>query len=518
MIRLKSAHLPEPEIVRDLERILPSMADKDSSLWGEAAEAEAAIRLGWISSPTDALELLPRISTLVDWANERGLDHVVLCGMGGSSLAPEVICRAYRKSITIVDSTDPGQIRDALEDNLSRSVVVIGSKSGSTIETDSAKRAFEAAFTAAGLSPTQHLIIVTDPGSPLEESATVAGYQVLTADPNVGGRYSALTAFGLLPSALAGVNIGELIKDALTAIETIVTTDSPAVTLAALLGAHERTSPYFSLSTPDGIGDWIEQLVAESTGKSDRGLLPIVVESPKSPGFKGSGVLSISINQNAESDIQIEAPLGAQFVLWEWATALASRVIGVNPFDQPNVAESKAKTALMLEDISKLAIKPDFVFGSVEVFGDFPGAELVDSLAAFLEQIPSRGYLALMAFLDRVADVKASALRSQLTMLTGKPVTFGWGPRFLHSTGQFHKGNPNIGAFLQITGDPGADYPIAGREYTFHTLQMAQAIGDGQALSARAVPLIRLNLKDRAKGLTEISAAVAELTLRRATS
>lgn len=518
MIRLRSAQTPDPETVRDLEWVLPFLADKDPTLWGEEAATEAAVRLGWISAPSDAFELLPRIAALVDWANERKLDHVVLCGMGGSSLAPEVICKSYDKQITIVDSTDPGQIRNAIEDRLAQSVVVIGSKSGSTIETDSAKRAFEAAFVAAGLRPSQHLIIVTDPGSPLEESAASAGYQILTADPNVGGRYSALTAFGLLPSALAGVNIADLIKDALTAVEEIVTTNSPAVKLAALLGAHEKKSPFFSISAPHGIGDWIEQLVAESTGKSDRGLLPIVVESPDSPGFKGPGVLSLTMNQSVDADIQIDAPLGAQFVLWEWATALVSRVIGINPFDQPNVAESKTKTGLMLENTQQLSIKPNSVFGSVEVFGDFPGHDLTDSLRAFLDQIPSPGYLALMVFLDRFVDAEASALRGELAVLTGKPVTFGWGPRFLHSTGQFHKGNPKIGAFLQITGEATDDYPIAECPYTFHTLQMAQAIGDGQALLERAVPLVRLHLTDRAKGLAQISAAIAELTLRRATS
>ncbi|OIQ79869.1 glucose-6-phosphate isomerase [mine drainage metagenome] len=518
MINLRTRSVPAPEIVSDLTSILPRLAAKDPTLWGQAAQEEAASRLGWISSPSDASELLPRIAEHVSWARERGLDHVVLCGMGGSSLAPEVICNNYGKQLTIVDTTDPGQVLAAISNRLSHTVVVISSKSGSTVETDSAKRAFEAAFTNAGLHPTDHMIVVTDPGSPLEKSAADAGYRLLTADSNVGGRYSALTAFGLLPSALAGVDIAALVSDAVRASELVATSDSPAVTLGALLGAHEKNSPYFTLLAPHGIGDWIEQLVAESTGKSDHGLLPVVVETATSPGFTGPGILSICINEQTSADVEINAPLGAQFVLWEWATALAARVIGINPFDQPNVQESKTKTGLMLENIDQLTKKSESHFGAVEVFGDYQGESLAASLDHFFRQVPVHGYLALMVFLDRFADAKASHLRSAITELIAKPVTFGWGPRFLHSTGQFHKGNPKIGAFLQITGDVTIDAPIAGRAYSFHTLQMAQAVGDGQALLERGVPVLRLHLTNRSEGLLEIEKAIAELTLRRGAS
>jgi glucose-6-phosphate isomerase len=515
---MKTSIIPPSEIVLDLFSVLPRLAVKDPSLWGDAAKSEAETRLGWISSPADVDQLLPKIAALVAWAAVRQLDHVVLCGMGGSSLAPEVICKSYDKAILIVDSTDPGQVRHAIADRLSRSVVVIASKSGGTIETDSAKRAFESALSNAGLSPADHLIIITDPDSPLEKSAIADGYKVLTADPMVGGRYSALTAFGLLPSALAGVDIAQIVSDADSATSALAAPDSPAVLLAAILGAHEKSSPYFSVNAPPGLGDWIEQLVAESTGKSDHGLLPIVVESSKSPGFKASGTLSISINSAANADLEIEGPLGAQFVLWEWATALTARVIGVNPFDQPNVAESKTKTGSMLENTDQLTRKSEMDFGSVEIFGNFKGTSLSETLGHFFEQIPANGYLALMVFLDRFVDAEARILRPALADLLAQPVTFRWGPRFLHSTGQFHKGHPGIGAFLQITGDAREDYPIAGRPYSFHTLQMAQAIGDGQALLERGVPLIRIHLRDRQQGLVDIEKALRELTLRRATS
>jgi len=518
LISLKSSIVPSIAVINDLQAAAPRLAQKDPTLWGNEFSSESATRLGWVSSPSDALLLLPRIAELVSWAAGRQLNRVILCGMGGSSLAPEVICNSYDKEIIIVDTTDPGQIHSAIAGDLAHSVVVISSKSGSTIETDSAKRAFEAAFKSIDLRPSEHLIIVTDPQSTLHNSAVVDGYQVLLADPNVGGRYSALTAFGLLPSALAGVDIAGLIHEAISASSSMANLDSPAIALAAILGEHEKSSPYVALLTKHGIGDWIEQLVAESTGKSDHGLLPIVVENSSSPGFKAQSVLSVSINREESADLNIDAPLGAQFVLWEWATALASRIIEINPFDQPNVAESKAKTALMLEDTHQLEIKPNLSFEYLEVFGNYQGQSLADALAQFMNQIPSNGYLAIMAFLDRFTDSKAIELRSSIALLIEKPVTFGWGPRFLHSTGQFHKGNPSIGSFLQITGDTSADYPISERPYSFHTLQMAQAIGDGQALKERQVPIIRLHLKERDLGLAAIGEAVAELILRREVS
>ncbi len=480
--------------------------------------AEAALRLGWISSPTDATELLAKITELTNWARYRDLSHVVLCGMGGSSLAPEVICKTYDKPITILDSTDPQQVARTISDRLANTVVIIASKSGSTTETDSAKRAYEAAFVEAGMLPAEHLIIITDPGSPLAAAAKEDGYQVLTADPAVGGRYSALTAFGLLPSALAGVDIEQLVSDAVAALQVVTGDPSPAVLLGALLGEHARQSPYVSVSAPSGLGDWIEQLVAESTGKANRGLLPIVVESSSSPGFQGNGVLSIAINQAESADLLVTGPLGGQFVLWEWATALAGRVIGINPFDQPNVAESKENTARVLTQPGSLGIAPDRTIGSVEIYGGRGSGSLSDCLADFFAEIPANGYLAVMAYLDRFADAAAAGLRAEIAGLLGCPVTFGWGPRFLHSTGQFHKGNPGLGAFLQITGASPDDYPIPSRPYSFATLQMAQAIGDAEALRGRKAPLLRLHLRDRRSGLREIAEAIRELTLRRATS
>jgi len=518
MINVRTALSPQAAISQDLQAVLPRLAAKDPSLWGADAMGEAAHRLGWISSPHDAEELIVRINELVSWARERNLDHVVLCGMGGSSLAPEVICKTYGKPITILDSTDPQQVARAISDRLANSVVIIASKSGSTTETDSAKRAYEAAFAEAGMLPNDHLIIITDPGSPLERSAKEDGYRILTADPMVGGRYSALTAFGLLPSALAGVDIKQLVNDAVDSLRAVVATPSPAVLLGALLGEHEKQSPYVSLSAPGGLGDWIEQLVAESTGKENRGLLPIVVESSASAGFRADGVLSVAINQEASADLVIAGPLGGQFVLWEWATALAGRVIGIDPFDQPNVAESKANTAKVLAEPGSLDIAPDRTIGAVAIYGDLEQRPLSDCLANFFDEIPAHGYLAVMAYLDRFADADAAGLRSEIAGLLDRPVTFGWGPRLLHSTGQFHKGNSGLGAFLQITGASRSDYPIASRPYSFATLQMAQAIGDAQALRGRQAPLLRLHLTDRRAGLHEIAEAIRELTLRRATS
>ena len=220
------------------DRFASRIARQDPTLWGPAAEEEAGKRLAWVTLPESSRGLVSDVAALEVQCRERGLSRVVLCGMGGSSLAPEVICEAAGVQLTVVDSSDPDQVRDALEDRLAETVVVVSSKSGGTVETDSQKRAFEKAFTDAGLEPTERIVVVTDPGSPLEEAARSAGYRVFLADPDVGGRYSALTAFGLVPSGLAGADIGELLDQA-EAVRPVLeedTADNPALRLGALLG------------------------------------------------------------------------------------------------------------------------------------------------------------------------------------------------------------------------------------------------------------------------------------------
>ncbi len=505
------------------EQDLPgALTGRDATLWGADAAAEAGIRLGWLDAVATGRELLPQVLALREELAGEGVQRVVLCGMGGSSLAPEVICASSGSPLVVVDTTDPGQVRAAFSD-LDRTVVVVSSKSGGTLETDSHRRAARAAFEAAGLDPARRVVVVTDPGSPFEKAAREEGTRaVFLADPDVGGRYSALTAFGLVPAGLAGVDIARLLDEA-AALEPSLgaTTGNPALALGAALGGGAiagRDKLVLPPGEHPGFGDWAEQLVAESTGKQGRGLLPIVVEGADAPGTEPAADSHLVVTDAATAPgpeiphTIVTGPLGAKFLAWEYATAVAAVPMRINPFDQPNVQESKNNTGAILDGHAPLADRsPLFVEGGVEVYATGDLLAEVDSLAGALEAllaaVPERGYLAVMAYLDRVADAEALRLRALLARRLAHPVTFGWAPRFLHSTGQFHKGGPQTGAFLQLTGAVTEDLEIPGRPYTFGTLQAAQARGDLRALEERDRPVLNVHLTDRAAGLAALLSA-----------
>ncbi|MCW2600058.1 MAG: phosphoglucose isomerase [Frankiales bacterium] len=484
------------------DRVPSRLLAHDATLWGPDAESEASIRLGWLDAVTVSRQLLPPLLALYDALRGEGLDQVVLCGMGGSSLAPEVICRSAGVPLTVLDSTHPDQVRSALEGDLSRTVVVVSSKSGGTLETDSQRRALVEAFKTRGIDPRTRVIVVTDPGSPLEQLAKDEGYRaVFLADPHVGGRYSALTAFGLVPSALAGADVATLLDQADAFLAVLADDDNPALQLGAGLPADGRDKLALDASgSPlEGFGDWAEQLIAESTGKLGRGLLPVVVDSDapevQSPA---ADVHVLRIGPEVPAlGTSVTGSLGEQFLAWEYAVAVAGRLLGINPFDQPDV-ESAKQAARGLLDKRPEPERPVFVDGAVEVFatpGWFDGPQtLAGAVDALLATVPPRGYLAVMAYLDRLRDASLSAVRSPLAKRLERPVTFGWGPRFLHSTGQFHKGGPPIGSFLQLTGLVQQDLPIPDRPFSFGTLIAAQAAGDAAVLADHGRPVLRLHL------------------------
>jgi glucose-6-phosphate isomerase len=501
--------------------ITEAIVAKDASVWGADATELAAERLGWLDCATVSRPLVAEIEALRTELNAAGVDHVVLAGMGGSSLAPEVIAATYGVELTTLDTTDPGQIAASLGDRLASTVLVVSSKSGGTLETDSHRRAYEDAFRAADIDPVARIVVVTDPGSPLAAIAADAGYRVFEADPNVGGRYSALTAFGLVPTGLAGVPIGELLDQAAAISAALTGDENPAAMLGAALGGfgnagHDKVVIAEAGSGIVGFGDWVEQLIAESTGKIGRGLLPVVVGDASSPGFtqrEDTHLVTIGGAPPA-TGTSVGGPLGAQFLLWEFATAVAGKVIGINPFDQPNVQESKDNTAAVLDKAGDGPLpegEPILVDGAIEVHGDgdlFGGAtEIASVIDAILRAIPDHGYLAVMAYLDRIHDAAAATLRDALAARTDRAVTFGWGPRFLHSTGQYHKGGPPVGAFLQITGVNAFDLEVPGRPFSFGRLQLAQALGDSQAINSRSRPFVRLHLTDRAAGIDQLLTA-----------
>lgn len=503
-----------PEAVHDADPIAARIFAHDASIWGADAEHEAGIRLGWVDLPETSRSLVEAVTALRSERVARGQTHVVLCGMGGSSLAPEVICAAAGVPLTVLDSSHPDMVRSALADRLSASIVVVSSKSGGTVETDSLMRAYVAAFEMAGLDPADHLVVVTDPDSPFDKEATAAGYRVFRADPNVGGRYSALSAFGLVPSGLAGADIASLLDEAATARNVLSSNapDNPALQLGGALGdAYQDGTDKLTLFDASGVGlgDWIEQLVAESTGKIGRGILPVVVSGTEAPNFAPSSPDEFLVVTGADDaphaasgySAAVTAGLGAQFLLWETAVAVAGYRLGINPFDQPDVESAKQAAREFLSAAGGGPEPADIVERGISAHGT-SAATLEEALAELLAQVdPDHGYVAIQAYLDRLGHPAYAELRDVLARRTGRPVTFGWGPRFLHSTGQLHKGGPATGVYLQVTDDPVNDLQVPGRDFTFGTFIAAQAAGDAHVLRGHNRPVLRLHLSDATAAL-----------------
>ncbi len=532
------------------DQVASKIAAKDATLWGAEAEHEASIRLGWVDLFEASRALVPLIKQAREELNAKGVNRIVLAGMGGSSLAPEVITKTAGVALHVLDSTDPEMVSSVLNEDLEKTALVVSSKSGSTVETDSQRRVFEKHFQDAGINPAERIIVVTDPGSPLEASAREAGYRVFVADPTVGGRYSALTAFGLVPSGLAGVNIEALLNEAEQASRFFQedSEDNIALNLgAALGGTRPLRDKLIFVDEGSGIVDfaaWAEQLIAESTGKEGTGLLPVVVKagdpealSPQDDFLEirlvaqvGSDsettdsaattsnstdddVTLVSGDDDAIAGIEVSGGLGAQLVLWEYATVIASYLLDINPFDQPDVESAKIATRGLL-DSRPAPEAPLFTDGGIEVRATKgllnDSINTVDqALTALLGELSVSGYLAVQAYVDRLHMTELEEIRPVLALTSKRPVTFGWGPRFLHSTGQFHKGGPAVGVFLQITADSTNDLDIPGIPFTFGELINAQATGDASVLAELGQPVLRLHLKDRSAAVSQLIAAIA---------
>ncbi|QEO10071.1 glucose-6-phosphate isomerase [Protaetiibacter larvae] len=508
-----------PQLVAD--GVAGRITTLDATLWGPAAEDEASKRLGWTEAVAVSTPLVDDILALREALRAKGVTHIVLGGMGGSSLAPEVITNTYGVALTVLDSTDPEQVRTALEDRLTETAVVISSKSGSTVETDSQKRVYEQAFRAAGIDPTERIVVVTDPGSPLDVAARADGYRVFNADPTVGGRYSALTAFGLVPSGLAGVDIAQLLDEAqAVSLELALDTpENPGLVLGAAIAGTSPLKDKLGI-VPDGthivgFGDWVEQLIAESTGKEGTGILPVVLDVDSyevTAGLPDVQIVRLVANEREtrevrEGEIEVSGTLGGQLLVWEYATVVAGRLLGINPFDQPDVESAKIATRGLLDARPEPA-PALFVADGIEVRTS-GGLELADeslegAVDALLAALPADGYVSVQAYLDRIAHPGLAGIRDALARRSGRPVTFGWGPRFLHSTGQFHKGGPAVGVFLQIVGASTEDLEIPERPFTFGQLIQAQAAGDASVLAAHGRPVLTLTLPEVADGVATL--------------
>lgn len=507
-----------PSLVAD--QVASRLFAKDHTLWGKDAESESAIRLGWVDAATESLALVDEVEDLARNLHSKGLTRVVLCGMGGSSLAPEVITKTAGKQLVVLDSTDPSQVIAAISDDLEKTIVVVSSKSGSTVETDSQKRSFEKAFTDLGIEPTERIFIVTDPDSPMHKAAILDGYRVFLANPNVGGRYSALTAFGLVPTVLAGVDVRPILESAQAASGklSIDSVDNPGLQLGAAMARTAAGSGYkdklglvSGASSLIGFGDWAEQLIAESTGKIGKGVLPVVLDT-SSPEITSDhdDLLLIEISDSSSGssfELAVSGDLGEQLLLWEVATAVASRLLGVNPFDQPDVESAKVAARALLDSPrvdSEFAFKDNGISVAAKGF-ELTAKDLESALAELMFQKKANSYFSIHAYLNRESANSAQKLRERLARATNRPTTFGWGPRFLHSTGQYHKGGPKQGVFLVLVNGDSVDLEIPGRPFGYRGLIASQANGDSNVLASHGVPVLILSLTNIEEDIERIS-------------
>ncbi len=544
------------------DRIGERLRARDHTIWSPDP-TEIADRLGWLTLPAAMRAELVAIDRIVAGARAAGLSRALLLGMGGSSLAPEVFSRVLGSRpgylrLRVLDSTHPDAVRAAAADGPpERTLVIVATKSGGTVETISLFRYLYTWLEGRlGRAAAQaRVVAITDPGSGLEREARQLGAaHVVYGDPEVGGRYSALSAFGLVPAALMGVDVGRLL-DAAAAEAAQPIEESPGLRLGALLGAAERAGrDKLTLRSPAALaplGAWIEQLVAESTGKDGRGILPVdgepALDVDRYPADRvfavhrlgaepadGLEALRDAGHPVAECILDSLDEIGALMYRWEVATAVAGAVIGINPFDQPNVESAKVSARSMVGAYRATgalpALTPATAAGDLTLYDDATDAEPVDAgqgaadlhdaLAAFLGPAAfagGRGYVALHAYLPPApaTDAALQRLRRRILERCGTAVTCGYGPRFLHSTGQLHKGDAGAGSFIQLTADLRDDLPIPDRAgaadgaLSFGVLIEAQALGDRQALLDAGRRVLRIGLgADPVAGLDALAAAI----------
>lgn len=547
-MRATTLDISDAEARAGAERLVPRLSDEDASLWSDDAgqRAEIADLLGWIRI---AERLEPEADAISEWAARASaaIDDVVLLGMGGSSLAPEVMAAmlpaaARRPRLTVLDSTDPATVRRVgAAIDLARTLFIVASKSGGTLETATLYATFRARYEERGdRDAGSHFIAITDPGTSLAQRASDEGFaRTFLNDPRIGGRYSALSYFGLVPAALVGLDIAAVLRGAVefgrAALRQTDIESNSAVQLGLALGAlAQRGRDKLSLAlspTTAPLGAWIEQLVAESTGKHGLGVVPVDGEALGESSVYGEDRVFVGVSVGDEAldglDALAEAghpvirltlsdvhDLGAEFWRWELATAVAGWVLGINPFDQPNVEESKANTARVLEGVmdgaSPLRDEAAAETGGALRVSGAPGTTAAEAVRAFLGETAAGDYVSIHAYLDRTPahEARLRQIQTSIRDRTKLATTLGFGPRFLHSTGQLHKGGPNRGVFMQITCDHREDVPIPGEAYGFATLIDAQAEGDLRSLRDKERRVLRLAASEPTAALNELAAVV----------
>jgi len=519
----------------------PRIWARDPGLWTDDAEAAKAVldRLGWLDLPETMRAYVDELREFAAGVRADGIDRVLVCGMGGSSLCVEVLAgvlgAAHGLPVRVLDSTHPAAVATAARWAMPRrSLYVVASKSGTTTEPNDFAAFFEArAAEVLGSAAGRHFVAITDPGTVLVEHAITFGYRsVFENPPDIGGRYSALSLFGLVPAALLGVDLDALLQQAremaLECGPDADDADNPGVRLGRFMGSNalDGRDKVTVLTAPElaPLGLWIEQLLAESTGKHGRGLLPVVGEAPEPVESFGDDRAVVGID-----DAGVTAPgaaalkaadhpamflglgerieLGAEFFRWEFATAVAGHLLGINAFDQPDVQAAKDATKRVLAELAAGGGLPE---PAVWLRDERDVASVAALLRELLAGAGPGGYVALMAYLDPTDDAEDAIQRARTRIrdATLAATTVGFGPRFLHSTGQYHKGGPNAGRFIQLVDRPEADLDVPGRGYSFATLVAAQAAGDAEALEAKGRRLVRIGL-DGQRALDLFADAVA---------
>ena len=571
---MKPAHrtLP-PELAVEFERLLDDWQqdDKtarlwsgDASLWSGQDEADW---LGWLDVPGRSLDELDMLTAFAEEIRDAGIAHIVLLGMGGSSMAPEVFAETFGSAagypeLKVLDSTHPAQILDVQAAiDPARTLFIVSSKSGSSLEPNVLMDYFHALVSeAVGVDAAgSHFIAITDPGTVLENVAAERGFRrVFHGEPAIGGRFSALSHFGMVPAALIGVDCRRLLASAMDMARACAPEsppeDNPGVLLGIFLAAgalhgHDKLTLCLSPQLAS-IGAWQEQLVAESTGKAGKGIIPVDGEDLAAPHAYGSDRVFVHLRLADDPDaaqddavtelaaagqpvMQLDLDgahdLGGAIFCFEIATAVAGALLGINPFDQPDVEASKvearkitaameageplpAPVALAEDDGLALYADPANAAALREASGD--DDTVAGLLRAHLAWLEAGDYCALLAYLNRNAAIGAHlhALRQQILKATGVATCVGFGPRFLHSTGQAYKGGPNTGVFLQLTADPVTDLPVPGRSSSFGTILAAQAGGDFEVMAARRRRILRIHLgTDAGAGLARLTEIIASI-------
>ena len=543
------------------EDVVKRIWRKDATLWKDDEASQKVIRnaLGWLTVPDEMIGVVDELTEFAELIRQRGFQTVMVCGMGGSSLCPEVFARTFGRQpdypeLLVLDSTDPDVLADLLKRiDIQKCLFVIASKSGSTTEPNTFYKFWYDQLSKQTDSPGANFVAITDPGSPMVETAAKLNFQrTFLNQADIGGRYSALSYFGMVPAALMGIDVRRFLSNAKEAEQSCAPVmppaKNPALQLGIIIGEAANSGrdklTFVIEKSIATLGLWIEQLIAESTGKEGKGILPVAGEelgdvseystdrlfvsiSIDEPSPETSAKLS-ELNRAGHPVIyrKLSDPygLGAEFFAWEFATACAGWSLGINPFDQPNVQESKDATKELLSTFvnhgslpeqNKLVADELITIYAESTADNLSAMSTLQAIRSLLASVKTGNYIALLNYTEETPaiDEELQKIRITLRDATKCATTVGYGPRFLHSTGQLHKGGPDTGVFFQITANDTVDFAVPGEPYTFSILKQAQALGDFRSLVKRDRRAIRVDVgNDTLKGLARLKDLISQAT------